>query len=254
MNSGAIGKLKARLKKFRPLIFVSSEREVVRVMEKSGLVVCDISLRLANQKRYVEQIYSILSKAHEADQKRFSRLSIYLDQAALAIDRLSRALVVLIEMLGETVRVKLVIHVEQPRGDWCAIQTLAKSVRSRLGSQRELYIELIAPFGEIKGFEMEALFNAGIRIRFVAGWTKGCPPDKIAVVNEGVLRDLCEYGFRAPIEWYVHSGNIKACEEQIPVLLSANHYSGLSLSLVLSVSKVIEGEFIAIRDGGVDGG
>ena len=173
-----------------------------------------------------------MSKAWDSDRQPPIGLSIHLLHEAIALDGICPALIALAEFLGLAARTQIVIHLDQPFADWSVIQSLAKSMRASSGRAKEAYIELIAPFGEFREAEMESLFNVGVRVRFVAGWTKGCPPDQPLLVNAGVLRSFSELGFRAPIEWYVHADNMQTFEEQIPNLLVENYSSGFSLPLV----------------------
>jgi hypothetical protein len=225
--------LKSRLQKFDPLILSTGQQGTLRVLEKSARVVCDIAPDgSTDEEQIITQVDSILSKARDLDQQPPVWLSIHLLHEAIAFDGVCRALIALTEFLGPTVKTQIVIHLDQPFTDWSVIQSLTKSLLESSGRAKEAYIELIAPFGEFREAEMEALFDLGVRIRFAAGWTKGCAPDQVPTVNTGVLRSLSELGFRTTIEWYVHAGNIQAFEQQIPNLLVDNHCSGFSLPLV----------------------
>jgi hypothetical protein len=225
--------IKPRLHQFEPVFLSVRESEILRVLEKSARVVCNVVPNGAvDEEQIIKQVDSFLSKAWDSDRQPPVWLSIHLFHEALVLDGICRALVTLAEFLGPT-KTKIIIHLAQPSADWSAIQALAKSLRETFDRSREIAgIELIAPFGEFHSAEMEALFNVGVRVRFAAGWTKGCPPDQFSPVNAGVLRSFSELGFRTPIEWYVHTGNMQAFEEQIPQLLIDNYASGFSLPLV----------------------
>jgi hypothetical protein len=225
--------IKSCLQHFEPVFLSVGEPETLRVLEKSARVVCDVVPNgAADEEQIIKQVDSFLSKALDSDRQPPIWLSIHLLHEAIALDGVCRALVTLAEFLGPT-KTKIIIHLDQPSADWSAIHTLAKSLRETFDRSREIVgIELFAPFGEFHAAEMEALFNVGVRVRFAAGWTKGCPPDQLPPVNAGVLRSFSEIGFRTPIEWYVHAGNIQAFEAQIPQLLIENYASGFSLPLV----------------------
>jgi hypothetical protein len=226
--------LKPRLRRFEPLFLSAGEEGALRILEKSARVVCDVLPNgSADEEQIIKQVDSFLSKTWDSDRQPPIWLSIHLFHEAIALDGVCRALVALAEFLGPITKTKIIIHLDQTSADWSAIQSLAKSLRETLSRSREIVgIELIAPFGEFHAAEMEALFDLGVRIRFAAGWTKGCPSDQPLLVNAGVLRGFSELGFRTPIEWYVHADNIQTFEEQIPNLLLENYSSGFSLPLV----------------------
>ena len=225
--------LKSRLQKFEPIFLPADQQGTLRVIEKSARVACDIiPSDQTDEGQIIAQVDSILSKSWDSDQQPPVKLSIHLPHEAIALDGVCRALVALAEFLGPIARSQIIIHLDQPSTDWSAIRSLAKSLRESLSRPKEVSILLIAPFGEFHETEMEALFDLGVRIRFAAGWIKGCPPDQVPPINTGVLRSFSELGFRTPIEWYVHKGNIQAFEEQIPNLLVTNYSSGFSLPLI----------------------
>ena len=225
--------LKSRLQKFEPIILPAGQQGTLRVLEKTARVACDIIPGdQTDEEQIISEIDSFLSKSRDSDQQQLIRLSIHLLREAIALDGVCRALATLAEFLGTAAKTKIVIHLNQPSADWSAIQSLAKSLRENPGRSKDAYVELIAPFGEFREAEMEALFDLGVRIRFAAGWIKGCPLDQVPPINLKVLRSLSELGFRTPIEWYVHAGNIEAFEEQIPNLLVDNFSSGFSLPLI----------------------
>jgi hypothetical protein len=93
-------------------------------------------------------------------------------------------------------------------------------------------LTLVAPFGEYREAEMEALFNLGVRLKYTSGWIQGCSANQIPAIDADVLRNLSEFGFRVPIDWYVHENNIQTFEAKIQNLLIANFSAGFSLPLV----------------------
>ena len=223
--------LKSRLQHFDPIFLSVAESKALRILEKSARVACDV-VPNADEEQTVKRVNSLLSTAWDSDCQPPIWLSIHLLCEATALDGIGRALVTLAEFLGPA-KSKIIIHFDQASADWSAVYALAKTLRETFDRSREIVgIELIAPFGEFHPAEMEVFFDAGVRIRFAAGWTKGCTPDQLTPIDAGVLRRFSELGFRTPIEWYVHAGNVQAFDEQIPQLLIENYASGFSLPLV----------------------
>jgi hypothetical protein len=223
---------KSRLQRFEPILLSNGEQGALRVLEKSARAVCDVALNDSDNGEIVNEVESFLSKASDSNSNQQSpiKLSIHLVHETVGLEGTARALAALVKFLETNVSARITIHSNQSVFDYAPILLLAKSLRETF--QKEVGIQLVAPFGEYREPEMEALFNLGVRVKYASGWIQGCSADQIPSIDAGVLRSLSEFGFRVPIEWYVHENNIQAFEAKIQNLLIANFSAGFSLPLV----------------------
>jgi len=167
-----------------------------------------------------------------ASQQSPIKLHIHLVHEAAQLDDVAPALASLVKFLQTNVNARIIIYASQPLVDYAPVLSLTKSLRENLNLPKEVGIRLVAPFGEYRETEMEAFFNLGVRLKYASGWVNGGSKDQIAAVDAGVLRKLSEFGFRVPIEWYVHENSMQLFEAQIQNLLITNFSAGFSLPLV----------------------
>lgn len=226
---------KSKLQRFEPIFLSNGEPGILRIVEKSARAVCDVNLNgYDNEEQIVGEVESFLSKHSDSnsEQKLSIRLSIHLVYEAVKLEGVAYALAALVKFLETNVSARIIIHSNQSVFDYAPILSLAKSLREDFKFGKEVGIQLAAPFGEYREAEMEALFNLGVHIKYASGWIQGCSADQIPAINAGVLRSLSEFGFRVPIEWYVHENNIQIFETKIQNLLIVNFSAGFSLPLV----------------------
>jgi hypothetical protein len=225
--------IKSRLQRFEPIFLSNEEQGTLRVLEKSARMVCDVALNdSTNEEQIIGEIELLLSNLCDQNSSRQSpiRFSIHLVYEAVGLEWATRALAALVKFLETNVSVQVTIYSNQSVFDYAPILSLAKSLRETFS--KEVGIQLVAPFGEYREAEMVALFNLGVRIKYASGWIQGCSADQIPPIDADVLRSLSEFGFRVPIEWYVHQNNVQAFEATIQNLLITNFSAGFSLPLV----------------------
>lgn len=225
---------KSRLQRFEPIYLSNGEQGVLRILEKSARTVCDVALNGSAHEEQISEVESFLLNAGDSNSNRQSpiKLSIHLVHEAVGLEDTARALAALVKFLETNVSARIIIHSNQSVFDYAPILSLAKSLRGNSSFPKEVGIQLVAPFGEYREAEMESLFNLGVRLKYASGWIQGCPADQIPAIDAGVLRSLSEFGFRVPIEWYVHENNLQVFEAKIQNLLIANFSAGFSLPLV----------------------
>src|SRR5665213_2254809 len=225
---------KSRLQRFEPIFLSNGEQGVFRVLEKSARAVCDVALNGSAHEEQISEVESFLLNAGDPNSNRQSaiKLSIHVVHEAVGLEGAARALAALVKFLETNASARITIHSNQSVFDYAPILSLAKSLRENFNLQKEVGIQLVAPFGEYREAEMESLFNLGVRLKYVSGWIQGCSVDQIPAIDTGVLRNLSEFGFRVPIEWYVHENNIQIFETKIQNLLIANFSAGFSLPLI----------------------
>jgi hypothetical protein len=227
--------LKSRLHPFEPILLSDNQTGTLRILEKSSRVVCDVTFNPSNNnEQIISEIESVLTKSCDPNSEVESRtkIAIHLTGESIGTDNLSDALLALIEFLGPNTNPQIKIHLDRPIADWAAISSLARSVRERFSRPRSLAFDLAAPFGDMDEADMEQLFQSGVRIRYTAGWINGQAAEKVPEIDMVALRKLSEFGFRVPIEWYVHRDNLSSFGSHSENLLIANYSAGFSLPLI----------------------
>jgi hypothetical protein len=216
-----------------PLVVPLKEHGGFRIFETYARAVCDVlPENLSDEDQAFEKIQSVTSAAFDTEQQRPVRLSIHLRHEALALPDIDCVLAALASILAPHMRPRILLHVGEPWVDWDRIHSLFKSLREKIISYGYLQIHLLGPFGELAESEMAKMFDLMVQVRYTAGWGRECPREHVPAINYAVLRSLSRFGFATPVEWYVHSGNTQAFEEQLPGILQANQYSGFSLPLI----------------------
>jgi hypothetical protein len=226
---------KSRLQRLDPIFLSNAEQGALRVLEKTARAVCEVALNdSAYEEQVISEVESFLSNSCDSNSSRQSsiKLSIHLVHEAVGLEGTAHALAALVKFLETNVSARIIIRSNQSVFDYMPILSLAKSLREDFKLGKEVGIQLSAPFGEYREVEMETLFNLGVRLKYASGWIQDCPTDQIPAINVGVLRSLSEFGFRVPVEWYVHENNIQGFETTIQNLLIANFSAGFSLPLV----------------------
>jgi hypothetical protein len=204
----------------------------LRVLDKAALVACDISPSAADEERVTGELESLLTRAAESASQPAVRISIDVVRDALELEDVAPALIELSEFLAPIRFAQISIHFDALPDGWSSTLSRLKQVRESLRTPREVEIQLIGPFSVASQREMELMFEIGARVRFAAGWTHGDDHHGSLDVHSQALRAYSEFGFRAPVVWYVHADNLSACEESLSPLLIANYCSGFSLPLV----------------------
>lgn len=225
--------LASRLEESDYILIHSKKSGQLRVLEKSGRIACDIAAECALDEDDVQsQIGALVSKALDSGQEPHVRLVIQLVHQATERDGICKAVSNLCNMLGPEFQPIIQLHFDSDVENWGNIKKMIKKLRESSARPNETHIELLAPLATYPQEQAEALFELGLRLRFVSGWTRSCPSNPPLAIQIKAMRQFSEIGFRIPVEWYVHAGNMADFEEQIPELLANNYCSGFSLPLV----------------------
>lgn len=224
--------LKSRLERLEPIFLSNDETGLLRVLEKSAGVLCDVAPdHLTDDQKLAGEIESLLSKYSGSNSilSPSVRCFIHLKHEATGLEGAADTLAALSKFLGSNGTSRIIIHSNQSVFDHAPLLSLARTLREQFSLSRGLGIQLVAPFGEYREAEMEALFNLGVTLKYAAGWiSNGQDP----TIDVNTLRSLSEFGFRVPIEWYVHENNMPEFSARIQNLLIANFSGGFSLPLV----------------------
>lgn len=224
---------KSQLKILEPIVFHNQEENKLRILERTARGVYDVAISPSRiEDETVSKLQSLLNPL-EFDQPAPMGVFIQLPYEAVSVTDVHRAVAILADLFEPPVGTEIAIYSDQPAPRLSAVIQLVKALRESLSRPNGTDIQISAPFGEFNETEASGLFDLGVRIRYAAGWVRGCSAGQVPPVNLNALRAFSEFGFRTVIEWFVHAANIKAFEEQISDYLHATFSSGFSLPLVL---------------------
>lgn len=128
-------------------------------------------------------------------------------------------------------RAKLIFDFSFPPRDWLFF---GRWVYRLLREERDLYgeIHLRGPFPVLSDDLKDAFQNLRIRLSYTAGWQPGSQTPSAEIAEPDALRDLALYGFRIPIHFYAHAGNLSDAAKVVESGLRLNEHSGFAVPAI----------------------
>lgn len=225
-----IDDLRLQLSDLQSIVIDAGDR--IRVLDKASLAACDVVSPFTGGQGTIERIRSFVSTSLGVRALPRISISVNVIASALGIDGLSRALANVCNCLGRAGSGAIDIHFPSREQNIELLVDVVRQVRRQLARSREVPINVLGPLNAINQADMQSMFDAGIRVRFVGGWSPEVPHHSQHDVDRDILRAYAEFGFRTIIRWYVTANNVGSCEHLFESLLPVSYCSGFQLPLV----------------------
>jgi len=179
------------------------------------------------------QVAAFFAASPEAPSQPRRRYAVHLLREHLASRELADGLGTLVRAMPPGCVLRVVLHVNDPEQDWSEVLRWAAEVRKNAFSQKfKAWIEVLGRPAALDEPVKEAIFQRAIQLGYTAGWWQGCSPAQYTEFDGQVVRDLAEFGFRIPVIWCAHDGNVRDLMGPIEAALDANLHSGFAVPAV----------------------